>query len=118
MAFLVWDNQQDAEDSLDAINSMYGLPFEAENGYRMDRWDIIKESNTAIDYGFFKPEERLGMEMDDLMPALMPGFTEHEEVPEDFIPEEVEEEPILFLSIQPVPAKAIGSTKVGSVKVK
>ena len=92
MAFLVWDNKNSADDSLNAINAMYGLPFEAANGYRMDRWDFVLPSNTTTDHGFYKPEERLGKEMDDLMPALMPGFTEHEEMPEEFVPEEEEEE--------------------------
>lgn len=91
MAFLVWDNEDDAKDSLAAINAMYGLPFEAPNGYRMDQWDVIKESGTTTNAGFYKPEERLNMTMDDLMPALMPGFTEHEELPEEFVPEEEEE---------------------------
>lgn len=92
MTFLVWNNQQDADDSLNALNSTYGLPFEAENGYKMDRWDSVRESNTGVDYGFYKPEERLGMGMDDLMPDLVDGFTEHREIPEDFIPEDDEDE--------------------------
>ena len=91
MAFLVWDNQKDAEDSLTAINAMYGCPYVAANGYRMDQWDFFKDSDPAGDYGFYKPEERLGMTMDDLMPALMPGFVEHEKIPEEFEPEEEEE---------------------------
>ena len=91
MTFLVWNNKQDADDSLNAINGMYGLPFEAGNGYKMDLWDSVIESNTGTDYGFYKPEERLDMGMDDLMPALVFGFTEHEEKPEDFIPEDDEQ---------------------------
>jgi len=92
MPFLVWNNEDDAKDSLAAIDAMYGLPFEAANGYKMDQWDVVKESETSSNAGFYKPEERLGMVMDDLMPALMPGFTEHEEMPEEFEPEEEEEE--------------------------
>ncbi len=91
MAFLVWNNEDDADDSLAAINAMYGLPFEAENGYKMDQWDVVKESETTSSAGFYKPEERLGQIMDDLMPALTSGFTEHAEIPEEFIPEEEEE---------------------------
>lgn len=88
MAFLVWNNENDADDSLVAISDMYGLPFEAENGYKMDQWDVVKGSDPAGNYGFYKPEERLGKLMGDLMPALMPGFTEHEEIPDAFVPEE------------------------------
>jgi len=88
MSFLVWNNQGDAEISLTAIDFTYGCPHLAKNGYRMDRWDFVVKSNTTNDHGFYKPEERLGMEMDDLMPVLMPGYTEHEEMPEDFKPED------------------------------
>lgn len=90
MAFLVWDNEGDADDSLVAINAMYGCPYEAANGYKMDQWDVIKESSTTTNHGFYKPEERLGKEMGDLMSALMPGFTEEDEMPEEFEPEEEE----------------------------
>jgi len=89
--FLVWDNQKDAEDSLTAINTVYGCPYLAENGYRMDRWDFVVKSKDNNDHGFYEPEERLGKEMDDLMPVLMPGYTEHEEMPEEFKPEEDDE---------------------------
>ena len=88
MKFLTWNNQKDAEDSLVAINTMYGCPYLAENDYRMAQWDFVVSSFISSKHGFYKPEERLGKEMGDLMPALMPGFTEHEEVPEEFIPEE------------------------------
>jgi len=91
MSFLVWNNQGDAEDSLTAINTLYGCPYLAENGYRMDRWDFVVKSNTTNDHGFYKPEERLGMKMDDLMVSITPGFIEHEERPEDFKLEEDDE---------------------------
>lgn len=84
MTFLVWNNQNDAENSLAAINDKYGCPYRAENGYRMDQWDFSIKSRMSNDYGFSKPEERLGMEMDDLVPVLMPRFTEHEKMPEEF----------------------------------
>jgi len=90
MAFLVWNNDDDADDSLVAIDNMYGCPYLAPNGYKMDQWDFVKESNTTSNNGFYKPEERLGKETDDLMLVLTPGFTEYEEMPEEFEPEEEE----------------------------
>jgi len=86
VAFLVWNNQQDAEDSLAAINEMYGCPYVSENGYRMDQWDVVQKSLTTSDCGFYKPEERLGHTMSELMPALIDGFVEHNEIPGEFVP--------------------------------
>lgn len=97
MKFLTWINDKKAKDSLIAINAMYGCPYVAENGYRMDRWDKIVirvdlvETHSLQEHGFFMPEERLGMKMSDLMPALMRGFTEYEEKPGKFILDEEEE---------------------------
>jgi len=90
MAFLVWDNQQDADESLEAIKLMYGLPFVAPNGYRMDQWDVVRESKTTTNAGFFKPEERLGKGMVELMGALIEPFDEEDTMPEEFEPEEEE----------------------------
>ena len=87
MSFLVWGSQKEAEDSLLAINAMYGCPYLAENGYRMDRWDSVVKGSVGNDHGFHKPKERLGKKMDDLMPALKPGFIEHDKIPDDFKPE-------------------------------
>ena len=87
--FLVWPNDDDAKDSLIAVNAMYGCPLLLGNGYRMDRWDTVGESETSNNAGFYKPEERMGKEMDDLMDVLEPGFIEYEEKPIDFFPEEV-----------------------------
>lgn len=92
MAFLVWNNKQDGEDSIAAVNAMYGCPYRSENGYRMDQWDFTIKSNIDEGCGFYKPEERLGMKMDDLMPALVSGFIENNEKPEEFYPESREEE--------------------------
>jgi len=87
MSFLVWNNESDAQESLVSLDEMYGCPYLAANGYRMDTWDIVIESipTTNNNCGFFKPEERLGMGMDDLMPALMPGYIEYAEKPDEFI---------------------------------
>ena len=88
MSFLVWNNQTDAEASLEAVNYVYECPYVAENGYRMDQWDFVIKSSVSDDHGFFKPEERLGKQMDDLMPALVPGFIEHAEKPVEFYPDD------------------------------
>lgn len=86
MSFLVWNDQQEAEDSLVGVNTAYGCPYEAGNGYRMDGWDNVVFSNDETQWGFYKPEERLGMEMVDLMAVLVPGYIEYEEKPAEFIP--------------------------------
>jgi len=87
MKFLTWNHQQDAEDSLAAVNAAYGLPWE-DDGYRMARWDNIILSRDRTQWGFFKPEARLGKEVDDLMAGVTPGFIEHAEKPAEFYPEE------------------------------
>jgi len=92
MKFLVWNSQQDAEDSIDAIGAVYGCPHEAENGYKMDRWDTPIPSRSGDKWGFFKPEARLGKTEQDLMANVTPGFIEHQEKPEEFYPEEEVEE--------------------------
>lgn len=91
MVFLVWDNPMSASRSLVAVNALYGCPYRAENGYRMDRWDFPARSYSPSGYGFFKPEERLGMKRDDFMRGLMSGFTEYDEKPAEFYPEGFEE---------------------------
>ena len=63
---------------------MYGCPYVAENGYRMDRWAEIKRPNNEDAYGFFKPDARLGKNVDDLMRVIVPGVTEKPYIPEDF----------------------------------
>ncbi len=84
MSFLTWDNQEDAEACLDAVNATYGCPHVADNGYRMDQWAFVSKSNVTEHHGFVKPKEHLGMKMTDLMPVLVPGFVEHEVKPDDF----------------------------------
>lgn len=91
MAFLVWPSEKEAEDSLMAVNTLYGCPYRAENGYRMDQWDFVIKSRIAEIYGFYKPEERLGIKVVAIMPMLVPGFIESREMPEDFKLEEDDE---------------------------
>jgi len=88
--FLSWDNEADADNSLVAINATYGCPYVAANGYRMDRWDFVAESNTSEHWGIHEPQARLDKEVDDLMDVLMPGYEEHEEKPDEFYPPEEE----------------------------
>jgi len=89
MTFLVWGDQQDAEASLAAVNAVYGCPYEAGNGYRMERWDTVIASRNATEWGFFKPEPRIGKDNNELDQALISGFDEKEGKPEEFYPEEV-----------------------------
>jgi len=88
MVFVSWESEKDAEDSLAAINAAYGCPYVAENGYRMDRWAEVKKPTLGDTYGFFKPEARLGQNMDGLMAALVPGFAEKPYKSEDFYTDE------------------------------
>jgi len=89
MAFLTWETNNEAGESLTQLDIAYGLPFEAENGYKMDQWDVVREFKEPTRFGFYKPEERLGKGMDQLMDSLMPGWTQHEEMPGEEV--EVEE---------------------------
>jgi len=89
VTFLVWEIQDDADTSLAKINVMYGCPYEDENGYKMDAWDVVIESTNNDAWGFFKPEERLGMVMDDLMPELVGIYDAIEGRPEDFFPDDL-----------------------------
>jgi len=84
MNILTWDNQQDAEDSLALVNATYGCPYEAENGYRADEWARVIKSPFEEAYGFFKPEAKLGCDLDGLMAVLVPGFAEKLYKVEDF----------------------------------
>ena len=84
MTFLVWDNLADAEVSLSGINELYGLPFKAANGYKMNQWDFVY-IGIGNDFGFFKPEDRLGILVDFLMASLVGVFVEHETPPPEFI---------------------------------
>ena len=59
MSVLVWNNQGDAAGSLLAINAMYGCPYLAENGYRMDRWDfVVKNDAEKEELIFLKEREQ------------------------------------------------------------
>ena len=85
-AFLVWNNEDDARDSLAAVNAAYGCPYLAKNGYRMARWDFVEESNSNDAYGFYKPGASLG-----ILLALGTGFIEHQKKPVEFYSEATDE---------------------------
>ncbi len=89
MTFLIWNDQIEAEDSLAAVNAVYGCPYVAENGYRMDLWDTLVLSRDGSQWGFYKPGVRLGKEMPDLMNGLVGSYSESEEKPPEFYPEEI-----------------------------
>lgn len=88
MQFLIWNNQKDAEDSLTAVNTAYGCPYVADNGYKMDRWDNLSPSRDGSQWGFYKPDTRLDMQAADLMSVLIPGFVENKDKPAEFYPED------------------------------
>lgn len=85
MIFLGWANKQDAEASLAAVDAIYGCPYVAENGYRMDNWAHVNKLASADVFGFIKPEARLGCKLDILIVALVPGFSETLQLSSDFV---------------------------------
>ena len=92
MSFLVWNNQQDAEDSLNELNNLYGCPYVLENGYRMDRWDSNTKSDVSEEWGFYSPEIRPGKALGMLMKSLAPGYIANEKRPDNWVPDEEEED--------------------------
>ena len=91
MSFLVFvhpsDSKKNAEDSLAAVNAVYGCPLIMENGYRMDRWDVLIQSNDGTQWGFHTPEARLGKRRGQLMGVISGGFSEFGGMPSSFIPD-------------------------------
>lgn len=83
-SFLEWNNQKDAQDSLDAINQAYGCPFVGDNGYIMERWDLVTESETKGKWGWNSAEARLGKTKEQLAVHLKSGYTEHDKRPDDW----------------------------------
>jgi len=88
MAFLTWDNQADADTSLAAVNVVYGCPI--QNGYTMNTWADVSKSITEDKWGFAKPEEKHSKTLAELEAVLIPGFTEHDARPEDWVASEEE----------------------------
>jgi len=89
MTFLIWsddDAQTDANASLANLNTEYGCPYEDENGYKMNEWCIVTNSDSEEDdYGFYAPEERLGKTQTVLDACLVGDYTEVANIPSDWV---------------------------------
>ena len=85
MGFLVWENEADSQASLAAVNAKYGCPYVALNGYKMDIWDEMTQSQAMDEgvqrenWGWFKPISALGVTQTELMAELV---GECEDLPE------------------------------------
>lgn len=84
--FLRWPNQADADASLAAVEVVYDLPF-SEGSYLMNDWANVTQSDTTGEWGFYKPQLVLGVLEADLTAALVAGFTETANMPDDWIVE-------------------------------
>jgi len=82
MSFLTWNNQADADESLSAVNIVYGCPV--QNGYMMLTWADVTKSDAENKWGFEKPEVKLGKTIEELEGALVAGYTELAERPSDW----------------------------------
>jgi len=86
MCWITWDNQQDAEDSLSAVNTFLGCPINLENGYVMQTWAVVSKSDAQDEWGFAHTPERLCSDT-DIDAVIEPGFTRYEQKPSDWTPE-------------------------------
>ena len=64
MKFLIWQNEQDAIDSLASVNDALGCPYVSDNGYIMDSWGIVTKSESKLEWRFFSAQEEY---MEDLV---------------------------------------------------
>ncbi len=85
MSFLIWEAETDCIDSLTAVNTEYGCPYELRNGYRMDQWAFVSKSHVEENWGFHSPEIRPEKTMDGLMGDLVPGYIENDSMPRDWM---------------------------------
>lgn len=83
-----WDNQRDAQDSLDAIHSKLGCPILLVNGYRMDEWDFVTKSAVQDRWGFVRVRARPGTTVAFLESGLKSGRVLRNKRPDDWYPEE------------------------------
>ena len=88
MTFLTWNNQADADTSLAAVNTLYGCKYSDNKGYVMDTWDNVTKSDAEEKWGFTKPEPRLGKTIEELEAVLIAGYTERDNKPFNWIPQE------------------------------
>jgi len=77
MKFLIWENEQDAIDSLAAINQDIGCPYIEANSYRMDQWDFVTKSESNEEWGFFSSAA-------EHMQNLVGTFNQVDNRPEDW----------------------------------
>lgn len=85
MTFLTWNNEQDATDSLAAIDTVYGCSYEGDSGYVMATWDTVTKHDTSDLWGFNAPSPRLGKTQEELDAVLVAGYTEGDK-PSDWLP--------------------------------
>jgi len=89
--YLIWNHPNDAEtdakDSLAAVDIVYNLPYlDQESGYVMDTWAEVTNSDSNDDeWGFYKPEPRLGKLLSVLMAVLIGNYSEETEMPDDWV---------------------------------
>lgn len=88
-AYLIWNHPTNAEteakDSLSAVEVIYNLPY-SEGDYVMDTWDNVTNSDTnEEEWGFHKPEARLGKLLSALIAVLVGNYDEVSEMPSDWV---------------------------------
>lgn len=89
-AYLIWNHptnaETDAKDSLEVVDIVYNLPYLDGNGYKMDTWSEVTNSDTNTDeWGFYKPEPRLGKLLSVLMDVLIGNYNEENDIPDDWV---------------------------------
>ena len=84
MTFLTWDNQEDADTSLAAVNNVYGCEYAEVGGYTMESWSVVTKSDAEDKWGFEAPEAILGKTEEELMAALVIGYTELSDKPSNW----------------------------------
>ena len=84
---VVFDNKNNAEDSLKAVNAVYGCPI-VVGSYRMDSWSEISENASGTQWAFAKPEERFGVSQDVLLDCIVGQFSILADYPEGWLNEE------------------------------
>lgn len=88
MTFLTWNNQADADSSLAAVNAVYGCEYTGNTGYIMETWDNVTKSDAEDKWGFTEPEAQLGKTVEELEAALTAGYTELDNRPSNWVPQE------------------------------
>ena len=84
--FLFWNNEDDCNDSLFAIDAEYGCPYVLDNGYRMDTWAKPTKADTRNQWGFQAPDAMPGKSVEALNARLVPGYTRVARKADDWSP--------------------------------